>query len=175
MVNLFFVVVVLAPPEFGGPNISSQEPYGQSIKLSEIRNVIAKNKHCLLDITPEGIEMLMYAQLCPIVVLIRSPSRGSAREVRQAMVADLRRSPTAIPGFEGDPFNAKQLKRSFANASKLGEFYPHIFTAKINTHIATGHNQEEFFYKLKEIIFNQQAQSAWMPEEKVRHCLDTFI
>lgn len=57
----------------------------------------------------------------------------------------------------------------FSNAKKLEDYYPHIFTAKINTHIAGGDVlSREFYIKLKEIIFTQQAQSAWMPEEKVR-------
>ena len=136
--------------------------------MSEIRNVIAKNKHCLLDTTPEGIEMIMYAQLCPIVVLLKSPSLSSIKEMRKSLVLELRTSPTRIPGFDSDPMNGKQLKRVFSNAKKLEEFYPHIFTAKINTHIAGGDVlSREFYHKLKEIIFTQQAQSAWMPEEKV--------
>ena len=81
---------------------------------------------------------------------------------------ELRSSPTRIPGFDQDPLTAKKLKRVLSNTKKLEEFYPHIFTAKINTHIAGGDVlSREFYYKLKEIIFNQQAQSAWMPEEKV--------
>lgn len=88
--------------------------------------------------------------------------------MRNSLVSELRNSPTGIPGFDSDPLNAKQVKRVFSNAKKLEEFYPHIFTAKINTHIAGGDVlSREFYYKLKEIIFNQQAQSAWMPEEKV--------
>lgn len=148
-------------------NRSMDRSYSQ-IKISEIRNVIAKNKHCLLDITPEGIEMLMYAQLCPIVILLKSPSRGVVKEMRSSLSNELRNSPTGVPGFEGDPLTAREVKRVFSNAKKLEEFYPHIFTAKINTHIAGGDVlSREFYYKLKEIVFTQQAQSAWMPEEKV--------
>jgi len=139
-----------------------------SIKISEIRNVIAKNKHCLLDITPGGIEMLTHAQLCPIVVLLKSPSRGVVKEMRASLVRELMSSPTGVPGFNGDPLTSKQLKRVFSNAKKLEDHYPHIFTAKINTHIAGGDVlSREFYIKLKDIVFAQQAQSAWMPEEKV--------
>ena len=142
--------------------------YGNAIKISEIRNVIVKNKHCILDITPEGIEMLMYAQLCPIVILLKSTSRGAVKEMRASLVTELKDSPIAGNGVDGDPATAKQVKKVFSNAKKLEEFYPHIFTAKINTHIAGADVlSREFYYKLKEIIFAQQAQSAWMPEEKV--------
>ena len=147
----------------------AEASYGNAIKIAEIRQVISKNKHCVLDITPEGIEMLMYAQLCPIVILLKSTSRGAVKEMRASIVQELKNSPTGVPGFDGDPSTGKQVKKVFSNAKKLEEFYPHIFTAKINTHIAGADVvSREFYLKLKEIVFAQQAQSAWMPEEKVR-------
>ncbi|XP_057316695.1 tight junction protein ZO-1-like isoform X2 [Hydractinia symbiolongicarpus] len=169
------------PDRFDVPtplDVGGSRPYDDSIKLSEIRNVITKNKHCLLDTTPEGIEMLMYAQLCPIVVLLKSPSRGAVREMRESLVNLLKNSPSPSrpPGFNGDPLSSKQVKRVFSNAKKLEEFYPHIFTAKINTHVqGQDIHQHEFYHKLKDIIFNQQAQSAWMPEEKPADFLDDMV
>ena len=116
--------------------------------------------------------MLMYAQLCPIVVLLNSTSRSAVKEMRQSLVKELLTAPTSVNHFSGDPMNAKQLKNVFNNANKLNEFYPHIFTSKINTHVAGGDVLSRAFYeKLKEVIFTQQAQSAWMPEEKVRNLL----
>lgn len=96
----------LAPMDVGRHD---DRPYADSIKISEIRNVIAKNKHCLLDIIPEGIEMLTHAQLCPIVVLLKSPSRGVVKEMRASLVRELMSSPTGVPGFRGDPLTPKQV------------------------------------------------------------------
>uniref|UniRef100_T2MDH6 Tight junction protein ZO-1 n=1 Tax=Hydra vulgaris TaxID=6087 RepID=T2MDH6_HYDVU len=166
------------PDRFELPSPSAYDHPGDnnSISLSEIRNVIAKNKHCLLDIVPEGIEMLMYAQLCPIVVMLNSPSRGAVKDMRQSLVKEILSSPTNVTNFTGDPLNAKQVKNLFNNANKLNEFYPHVFTSKINTHIAGGDVLSRAFYeKLKEVIFTQQSQSAWMPEEKPDEMLDDMM
>ena len=48
--------------------------------------------------------------------------------MRVSLVSELKNSPTAIPGFDGDPLTPKQVKRVYSNAKKLEEFYPHIFT-----------------------------------------------
>merc|ERR1712159_68134 len=120
--------------------------------------------------------MLMYAQLCPIVILLKSTSRGAVKEMRASIVTDLKNSVTGVNGFDGDPLTAKQVKKVFSNAKKLEEYYPHIFTAKINTHIVgTAPLSREFYYKLKEVIFAQQAQSAWMPEEKPQEMLEDVV
>ena len=117
----------------------------------------------------------MYAQLCPIVILLKSTSKGAVKEMRASLVQELKNSPTGIT-IEGDPATAKQVKKVFTNAKKLEELYPHIFTAKINTHIAGADVlSREFYYKLKEIIFSQQAQSAWMPEEKPQEMMDDMV
>ena len=34
-----------------------------------------QGKHCLLDITPEEVERLNYAQLYPIVIFLRPPNK----------------------------------------------------------------------------------------------------
>lgn len=43
---------------------------------------MAKNKHCVLDVTPGSVERLQYAQFCPIVVLINVDSRQRLRDLR---------------------------------------------------------------------------------------------
>eukprot|EP00794_Sanderia_malayensis_P016596 gene16596-18285_t len=141
--------------------------YGDSVKLSNIRQVIQENKHCLLDLTPEGIEKLMFFQMTPIVILLKSYSKTLAREMRVSLVNQLRNSPTGAIDIDDDPLTSRQVKKIYSMTKKLEEFCPHIFTAKLNTHIAkTTANSREWYGKLKEIIFRQQSEMTWMPEEK---------
>ena len=117
--------------------------------------------------------MLMYAQLCPIVILLKSASKGAVKEMRASLVQELKRGGANI---QGDPATTKQVKKTFSNAKKLEEMYPHIFTAKINTHVlGTDVLSREFYHKMKEIIFSQQEQCAWMPEEKPVEMLDEVV
>ncbi len=90
------------------------------------------------------------------------------REMRHSLVDQLQRSPTGAVDITEDPLTSKHIKKIFSMTKKLEEFYPHIFTAKLNTHIAnTKPESREWYHKLKEIVFRQQSEMAWMPEEKV--------
>ena len=40
-----------------------------------------QNKHCLLDLTPDGIEKLMFFQMCPIVILLKTVSKVAGKYV----------------------------------------------------------------------------------------------
>ena len=44
------------------------------IKLTAINEVIEKNKHAILDITPTAVDKLNYSQLYPIVIFLKAPS-----------------------------------------------------------------------------------------------------
>ena len=88
--------------------------------------------------------------------------------MRKSLVDQLQRSPTGAIDIEGDPLTRKHVKKIHTMTKRLEEFYPHIFTAKLNTHIkGSTANNREWYHKLKEIIFRQQSEMAWMPEEKV--------
>ena len=88
--------------------------------------------------------------------------------MRASLVDQLKRSPTGVVDINEDPLTRKHVKKIHSMTKKLEEFYPHVFTAKLNTHIAgsTASNRE-WYHKMKEIIFRQQSEMAWMPEEKV--------
>ncbi|KAF0992064.1 hypothetical protein HZS_3877, partial [Henneguya salminicola] len=57
-----------------------------SVKLYNIRKIISSGKHCLLDISCEGIEMLHHINIAPIVILIRLVDKKMANEFRTAVV-----------------------------------------------------------------------------------------
>jgi len=42
--------------------------------LTAINEVIEKNKHAILDITPTAVDKLNYSQLYPIVIFLKAPN-----------------------------------------------------------------------------------------------------
>lgn len=134
-------------------------PYADSIKISEIRNVIAKNKHCLLDIIPEGIEMLTHAQLCPIVILLKSPSRGVVKEMRTSLVRELMSSPTGVPGFRGDPLTPKQVRSSRFLPPISSDFFLMDYL-KFCTVQSQNNNNNNNVYQRYETIFEASLASS---------------
>lgn len=49
------------------------------IKLASIKAIIEKQKHCLLDITPNAVDHLNYAQYFPICVYLKAQSRNHTK------------------------------------------------------------------------------------------------
>ena len=54
------------------------------IRLSSIRSLVERGRHALLDVTPNAVDRLNYAQLYPIVVFLRAESKNIIKEVRAA-------------------------------------------------------------------------------------------
>lgn len=67
----------------------TDEPKAQKssniIRLSAIRDVISTGKHALLDITPNAVERLNYAQLYPIVIFFKAESKIIVKQLRQGL------------------------------------------------------------------------------------------
>ena len=42
--------------------------------MTAINEVIEKNKHAILDITPTAVDKLNYSQLYPIVIFLKAPN-----------------------------------------------------------------------------------------------------
>lgn len=63
----------------------SQKPSSNIIRLSAIRDVISTGKHALLDITPNAVERLNYAQLYPIVVFFKADTKIIVKQLRQGL------------------------------------------------------------------------------------------
>ena len=85
--------------------------------------------------------------------------------MRASLVDQLKRSPTSGHHLAEDPLSKLHVKKIHSMTEKLEELYPHVFTAKLNTHIAGSTlTNREWYAKMKEIIFRQQSEMAWMPE-----------
>ncbi len=74
--------------------------------------VMGKNKHCVLDVTPSSVEKLQYAQYCPIVVYLSVESRSRLRSLRGAF------SQSA----------SKSGKKLLEQSQRIAKHYSHLFT-----------------------------------------------
>lgn len=114
------------------------------IKLASIKSIIEKGRHCLLDITPNAVDHLNYAQYYPICVYLKAQSRNHTKDLRQKYAKNLK---------------TKSSKRLYENSVKLETYYSHLFTATIQL------ESNQWFKKLKELVDAQQTQPIWISQE----------
>lgn len=69
------------------------------IRLSAIREVMDRGKHALLDITPNAVDRLNYAQFYPIVIFLKAETKQVIKEMR-----------AGIPKYEIESLKAQGLK-----------------------------------------------------------------
>ncbi|CAF0837227.1 unnamed protein product [Rotaria sp. Silwood1] len=124
---------------------SSTKALANIIKLQSIKNVIQKNRHCLLDITPSAIEQLNYAECYPIVIYFKVSNRRIIKQIRN----------------EHGKLYQKSSRRLFENAERLEYFYSYLFTSIINLDSSIN-----WYEKLKSQIEFQQEESIWMSNER---------
>ncbi len=98
----------------------------------------------MLDITPNAVEHLNYAQYFPICVFLRADSHGHVKELRYKYAKTVK---------------AKSSKRLYENSQRLSSFYSHLFTDTIEL------EQGQWFKRLKEVIEMQQQQPLWISQE----------
>lgn len=68
--------------ENGSSDVPKSQKASGIIRLSAIRDIMDRGKHALLDITPNAVDRLNYAQFYPIVVFLRAESKQTIKEVR---------------------------------------------------------------------------------------------
>ncbi|CAG9812618.1 unnamed protein product, partial [Phaedon cochleariae] len=126
------------------------------IRLSAIRDVIATGKHALLDITPNAVERLNYAQMYPIVVFFKAETKIVVKQLRQGL-----------------PKSAhKSSKKLLEQCQKLDKVWSHVFSAMITLN----DNTDTWYRKVREIIDKQQSGALWMSESKPEESLsDDFL
>ncbi|CAH1251528.1 TJP1 [Branchiostoma lanceolatum] len=116
------------------------------IKLNAIRDVVEKGKHCVLDITPNAVDRLNYAQLYPIVIFLQPDNKQTVKDLRSRIAKG----------------SNKSSRKLFEQAMKLKQGYSHLFTAVV--HLS---NNDAWYSKVKDIIRKQQSQPVWMSENKM--------
>ena len=55
------------------------------VRLNSIREIMSKGKHALLDVTPNAVDKLNYAQLYPIVIFARAENKQSIKDCRAGL------------------------------------------------------------------------------------------
>ncbi|KAL1497924.1 hypothetical protein ABEB36_008804 [Hypothenemus hampei] len=134
----------------------NQKASSNIIRLSAIRDVISTGKHALLDITPNAVERLNYAQMYPIVVFFKAETKMVIKQLRQGL-----------------PKTAhKSSKKLLEQCQKLDKVWGHIF----NSTITLTDNTDTWYRKVREIIDKQQSGALWMSESKPEESLsDDFL
>ncbi|XP_056907248.1 tight junction protein ZO-1 isoform X6 [Takifugu flavidus] len=116
------------------------------IRLHTIKQIIDRDKHALLDITPNAVDRLNYAQWYPIVVFLNPDNKQGVKSMRTRLC----------------PESRKSARKLYERAIKLRKNNHHLFTATINLN-----NMNDGWYgALKETIQQQQNQLVWVSEGK---------
>ncbi|XP_067293198.1 tight junction protein ZO-1 isoform X15 [Pseudorasbora parva] len=116
------------------------------IRLHTIKQIIDRDKHAVLDITPNAVDRLNYAQWYPIVVFLNPDSKQGVKNMRTRLC----------------PESRKSARKLYERALKLRKNNHHLFTTTINMN-----NMNDGWYgALKETIQQQQNQLVWVSEGK---------
>ncbi|XP_071344704.1 tight junction protein 1 isoform X8 [Trachinotus anak] len=116
------------------------------IRLHTIKQIIDRDKHAVLDITPNAVDRLNYAQWYPIVVFLNPDTKQGVKNMRTRLC----------------PESRKSARKLYDRALKLRKNNHHLFTTTINLNSMN----DGWFGALKEIIQQQQNQLVWVSEGK---------
>ncbi|OQV26205.1 Tight junction protein ZO-1 [Hypsibius exemplaris] len=124
------------------------------VRLSAIRQFMAQNKHCVLDVTCQAVDRLNYAQMYPIVIFLKTESKDVIKEIRTA--AESKR---------------KSTKKLIIEAQKLEKSSAYLFTGVVPVK-----SKSSWFRSICELIEQQQQSPIWMSEKQPDNALaDDFL
>nr|QRF78316.1 ZO1 [Euperipatoides kanangrensis] len=145
------------PDKFASPQVeneSSKHKHG-IVRLSAIQQIIDMDKHCILDVTPNAVDRLNYAQFYPIVIYLRAENKHAVKELRQRYAKS----------------SHKSSKKLYDTAQMLEKTYAHLFTAIIPLT-----NADSWYRKVKETVDKQLQEFIWMSETKPEEAItDDFL
>uniref|UniRef100_A0A250Y7U9 Zona occludens protein 1 n=1 Tax=Castor canadensis TaxID=51338 RepID=A0A250Y7U9_CASCN len=116
------------------------------IRLHTIKQIIDQDKHALLDVTPNAVDRLNYAQWYPIVVFLNPDSKQGVKTMRMRLC----------------PESRKSARKLYERSHKLRKNNHHLFTTTINLNSLN----DGWYGALKEAIQQQQNQLVWVSEGK---------
>ncbi|KAF6079673.1 tight junction protein 1 [Phyllostomus discolor] len=117
------------------------------IRLHTIKQIIDQDKHALLDVTPNAVDRLNYAQWYPIVVFLNPDSKQGVKTMRMRLC----------------PESRKSARKLYERSHKLRKNNHHLFTTTINLNSMN----DGWYGALKDAIQQQQNQLVWVSEGKV--------
>lgn len=133
------------PDEYELPEIHLQS-HSNIIKLQSIKNIINKNRHCVLDITPQAIEQLNSSQCYPIVIYLKLVDRRLLKEIR----------------YEYGKFYQKSTRRLLETSEHIETNYSYLFTSMMKID-----QIDNWFDKIKGQIDFHQDELVWMTNEQM--------
>ena len=74
-----------------------------------------QRRHCVLDVTPNAVDRLNYAQYAPIIVFLRAESKHAVKEMRQHWARQ----------------SVKSHRKLYEQAAGLEKSFSHLFTCKL--------------------------------------------
>ncbi|XP_063305205.1 tight junction protein ZO-1 isoform X6 [Pelobates fuscus] len=116
------------------------------IRLHTIKQIIDRDKHALLDVTPNAVDRLNYAQWYPIVVFLNPDSKQGVKTMRMRLC----------------PESRKSARKLYERSHKLRKNNHHLFTTTINLNSMN----DGWYGALKEAVQQQQNQLVWVSEGK---------
>ncbi|XP_055611442.1 tight junction protein ZO-1 isoform X3 [Uranotaenia lowii] len=128
---------------------------GGIVRLSNIRDIMDRGKHALLDITPNAVDRLNYAQFYPVVIFLKADTKHCVKQLRHGLPKS----------------QHKSSKKLFEQCQKLERVWSHIFSTTINLN-----DPDTWYRKLRDSIDQQQSGAVWMSETKpVESLSDDFL
>ena len=84
LLPVFYSIAEQASPLSANSHDQQQQSKSKSaiVRLSAIREIMNRGKHALLDVTPNAVDKLNYAQFYPIVIFARADSKQTIKECR---------------------------------------------------------------------------------------------
>lgn len=117
------------------------------VRLSNIRDIMDRGKHALLDITPNAVDRLNYAQFYPIVIFLKADNKITIKKLRQG-----------IPKSQH-----KSSKKLLEQCQKLEKIWSHVFSVQISLN----EDSDAWYRQVRDIIDQQQSGAVWMSATKV--------
>ncbi|XP_023034068.1 tight junction protein ZO-2 isoform X12 [Drosophila willistoni] len=135
------------PDKFSTPLQDDDKSNGKCriVRLSNIRDIMDRGKHALLDITPNAVDRLNYAQFYPVVIFLKTDTKHVIKQLRHGL-------PKAAH---------KSSKKLLEQCQKLERVWSHIFSTQIVLN-----DEESWYRKLRDSIDLQQSGAVWMSESK---------
>ena len=139
------------PGKFASPqNFGADKSKSSIVRISAIKEIMQQGKHALLDVTPNAVDKLNYAQLYPIVIFVKTDNKQTIKDCR----ANLPKK-AHLPS-----------RKLLEQCQKLDKMWSHIFTSIVD--LDAGSNEAIWYAKTTDIIEKQQTSPVWMSDAKVK-------
>lgn len=134
------------PLKFASPQQDNAGEGSKSgiVRLSAIRDIMDRGRHALLDVTPNAVDKLNYAQFYPIVILARADSKQTIKDCRSGLPKKAHMS----------------SKKLLEQCQKLEKLWGHVLTSTLPLHA------DNWYNKVTDLIEKQQTAPIWMSDTK---------